>query len=78
MPKAIADIRSIRYWYGEQKVGLGDDFFKEVLTILDKVEKNPTAFRYIKRKSVAAKRQGFHITFTIRLQMALPFSACAM
>jgi hypothetical protein len=44
--KAAADMRSARYWYGEQNTALADEYLK----VLAEVGKNPSAYRFVNKK----------------------------
>lgn len=36
-PEARAEFRSAALWYGERRLGLGDEFVAEILTALDPI-----------------------------------------
>ncbi len=40
-PQAGADILEAAEWYNTQRVGLGDEFTEEILTVFDALEINP-------------------------------------
>jgi len=42
--KAEKDINAATEWYDERSEGLAEEFMAELVAILKKVEKNPTAF----------------------------------
>lgn len=64
--KATIDTRLIRQWYSEQRQGLGNEFFAEVLLFLNKVEKNPASFRHIKKdvRCCRLKKFPYYIYFS--------------
>ncbi len=58
-PKGSMDIRSIAYWYNQQKDGLADEFLNALDAILRKVERHPTSFIFIKRNTRRCKLKKF-------------------
>lgn len=40
-PQAEDDIIEAAEWYDDQRVGLGDEFIEEILTVFDELESNP-------------------------------------
>lgn len=66
-PGAEDDIDTAYNRYEDQKVGLGDEFLKELVEYYKKLENNPTAFHKIKRsyRQVALKRFPYVIVFEI-------------
>ncbi len=40
-PKALEQIEDAYNWYEDQKIGLGDDFFKAIESAIKKIEQTP-------------------------------------
>ena len=57
--KAEKDIDGINDWYDKQSEGLAEDFMDGFFSILKKVKKNSTAFRFIKRGVRRCKMKRF-------------------
>ena len=62
-PQVVADILEAAEWYNTQRVGLGDEFTEEILTVFDALAINPLlhCLRHPTRKSVGAIQEDFPI-----------------
>jgi hypothetical protein len=43
LPEALAELHTTRLWYEEQRIGLGDDFFREPLEAMTRIGEAPEA-----------------------------------
>lgn len=50
-PDAEDDIDAIHDWYEEQRPGLGDEFFEELLATIENISAYPAGFRIVKRNT---------------------------
>jgi plasmid stabilization system protein ParE len=72
-PAANADIEDIFDWYEEQRPGLGDEFFAEVLATFKTISAHPTGFQLLKRNTRRAllHRFPYAIYFRVRQEFIL-------
>src|SRR5438309_288083 len=47
-PAVKQDVRRARMWYEDKRAGLGDEFMKEVHTVLDHVREHPEIYEVVR------------------------------
>lgn len=72
--EALTELHAARLWYGEQRTGLGEEFFHETLDALTRIGESPEAyprwpgtesFRFIVRKA-PVRRFPYRLAFETR------------
>jgi len=64
-PEAEEELLEVLEWYDEQREGLGSELYKEVIELMNRIEKNPEHFQ--------KRYKDFRISFTKRFRYGIHF-----